>query len=116
MGFRFRRTYRTGFGRLNQSKSGASFSIGGSRKGPVSSTLNLSKRGVMQTVSLPGSGLSWRWRWGARPRRTRPVRQGPFSRLCALVLCALVAWTLYAAIFTPGSIPPSHRTPANQVE
>jgi hypothetical protein len=45
--------------RLNLSKGWPSISVGG--KGL---TLNLSKKGVMTTESLPGTGLSLRQLWG----------------------------------------------------
>jgi hypothetical protein len=55
MGFRFRKSLKIVPGvRLNLSKSGTSWSIGG--KG---FTTNISKRGVRQTASLLGTGLSY---------------------------------------------------------
>lgn len=55
MGFRFRQSIRLFPGvRLNFSKTGTSVSIGG--KG---ATTNISNRGVRNTVSLPGTGLSY---------------------------------------------------------
>lgn len=55
MGFRFRQSIRLfpGF-RLNLSKRGASVSMGGR-----GFTTNVSSRGVRNTVSLPGTGLSY---------------------------------------------------------
>jgi hypothetical protein len=55
MAFRFRKSLRLAPGlRLNLSKGGASFSVGG--KG---FTLNLGRRGARTTVGLPGTGLSY---------------------------------------------------------
>lgn len=55
MGFRFRKSIRIfpGF-RINLSKSGVSASVGGA---PLS--LNVSRRGVRSTASIPGTGLSY---------------------------------------------------------
>lgn len=56
MGWRFRRSFKVIPGvRLNLSKSGLSCSIGGA---PF--TANIGPRGVYGTVSLPGSGISYR--------------------------------------------------------
>lgn len=59
MGWRFRRAFRIAPGiRLNMGKAGlTSISLGGR-----GATLNLSKRGATSTVSLPGTGLSYRHR------------------------------------------------------
>lgn len=56
MGFRFRKKVKIAPGiDLNLSKNGiSSTSIG--RKG---ATINLSKRGVKQTIGIPGTGLSY---------------------------------------------------------
>jgi Protein of unknown function (DUF4236) len=60
MGFRFHQSFSIIPGlRLNVSKSGLSASIGGA---PF--TLNVSQNGLMGTVSIPGTGLSYRHHFG----------------------------------------------------
>ena len=60
MGWRFRHSFKVIPGvRLNLSKSGLSCSIGGA---PV--TLNVGPRGVYGTASIPGTGISYRQRFG----------------------------------------------------
>jgi uncharacterized protein DUF4236 len=55
MGFRFRKRIRLGKGvYLNLGKKGSSLSIGGR-----SSTMNISKRGVRNTLRVPGTGISY---------------------------------------------------------
>lgn len=55
MGFRFRKTVRLGgLVRLNFSGSGVSLGLG-----PRGANVNISRRGVRQTVGLPGTGLSY---------------------------------------------------------
>jgi hypothetical protein len=55
MGFRFRKTLRLGgLVRLNFSGSGVSLGLG-----PRGANINISKRGLRQTVGVPGSGLSY---------------------------------------------------------
>lgn len=54
MGWRFRKSVRlTSFIRLNFSGSGVSLGLG-----PRGANVNISKRGVRQTVGLPGTGVS----------------------------------------------------------
>jgi hypothetical protein len=66
MSWRFRKSFKVLPGvRLNVSKSGISTSIGGA---PF--TVNLSSRGVHQTMSIPGTGLSVRKRIGQPTPRT----------------------------------------------
>lgn len=79
---RFRKSVKVMPGvRLNFSKSSVSTSIGG-RGG----TVNLSKRGVRSTVSLPGTGLSWSsnsgWKEG---RRSKPIDEVEHLRQAASV-------------------------------
>jgi hypothetical protein len=60
MGWRFRHSFKIIPGvRLNLSKSGLSCSIGGA---PL--TLNVGPRGVYGTASVPGTGISYRQRFG----------------------------------------------------
>ena len=55
MGYRFRKRLRLFKGAwINLSKRGASLSIGGHGM-----TTNISKRGIRDTVGLPGSGASY---------------------------------------------------------
>lgn len=55
MAFRFRKSFKLAPGvRMNLSTRGASLSLGGR-----GFTTNLSSRGVRQTVSVPGTGISW---------------------------------------------------------
>ncbi len=56
MGFRFRKKIKIAPGiDLNLSKSGVS-SVSAGRKGAM---INLSKRGLKQTIGIPGTGLSY---------------------------------------------------------
>ena len=55
MGFRFRKRIRLAKGvYINLSKKGGSLSVGGR-----GATMNVSKRGVRDTFSVPGTGLSY---------------------------------------------------------
>ena len=60
MGWRFRRSLKVGPGiKVNLGKAGvSSLSIGGH-----GATLNVGKRGVTTTVSVPGTGLSYQHRY-----------------------------------------------------
>jgi len=76
MAFRFRKTLRLAPGlRLNLSKGGASFSVGG--KGL---TLNLGKRGARTTVGIPGTGLSY-----SQQHSIDSAQSAPPSRLASLI-------------------------------
>jgi hypothetical protein len=74
MGFRFRRSIRLLPGvRLNLSKGTPSISVG-----PRGFTTNIGKRGVRNTIGLPGSGLSYTtpttgWRGAGAERGRSPV-------------------------------------------
>lgn len=60
MGWRFRHSFKIIPGvKLNLSKSGLSCSIGGA---PL--TMNIGPRGVYGTASIPGTGISYRQRFG----------------------------------------------------
>ncbi len=68
MGWRFRQSFKVIPGvRLNLSKSGLSCSIGGA---PF--TMNVGPRGVYGTASLPGTGISYRQRFGDRSETHEP--------------------------------------------
>jgi hypothetical protein len=55
MGFRFRKRIRLGKGIwINLSKKGGSLSVGGR-----GATMNVSKKGVRDTFSVPGTGISY---------------------------------------------------------
>lgn len=75
MGWRFRHSFKVIPGvRLNLSKSGLSCSIGGA---PL--TMNIGPRGIYGTASIPGTGISYRQRFGGgsetqpSPAPTAPV-------------------------------------------
>jgi hypothetical protein len=79
MGFRFRKRIRLAKGVYwNLGKKGSSLSIGGR-----GATVNVSKKGVRDTLSVPGTGLSY---------QTRRVGSGG----CLLLLLALPA--VFAAV------------------
>jgi len=66
MGWRFRKSFRVIPGvRLNLSKSGLSASIGGA---PI--TLNMGQHGMMGTISIPGTGISYRQHFSNSPSST----------------------------------------------
>jgi hypothetical protein len=66
MGWRFRHSFKIIPGvKLNLSKSGLSCSVGGA---PI--TLNVGPRGVYGTASLPGTGISYRQRFGGSEAHT----------------------------------------------
>ena len=70
MGFRFRKTVRLGgLVRLNFSGSGVSLGLG-----PRGANVNISRRGVRQTVGLPGTGLSYQTfsKWPKSPPSAAP--------------------------------------------
>ncbi len=69
MAIRFRKSIRIMPGvRINLSKSGLSTSIGGA---PF--TINVSRKGVRQTTSLPGTGLSFSSMHGSAKNAQRPA-------------------------------------------
>ena len=73
MGWRFRHSFKVIPGvRLNLSKSGLSCSIGGA---PL--TMNIGPRGVYGTASIPGTGISYREKFGGgsetQPQPGAPV-------------------------------------------
>ena len=74
MGWRFRKSFRVIPGvRLNLSRSGLSASIGGA---PF--TVNIGPRGVMNTLSIPGTGISYRGHVGLpQPSHAEPPAPPP---------------------------------------
>jgi hypothetical protein len=110
MGWRFRRSFRIAPGiRLNMGKSGfTSLSVGGR-----GATLNLGKRGVTSTVSLPGTGLSYQHRYNNPPpvQQTQPLlpatpASGPTISICACVVGAVVVGGYLALRSPTPSSPP----------
>jgi hypothetical protein len=94
MGFRFRRRLRLFKGAwINLSKKGSSLSLGG--KG---FTENISRRRRMETVSLPGSGISYR----TRRHRFRKVGglQTPVGPRVTVTPARFLAFIALAAIIT----------------
>jgi hypothetical protein len=68
MGWRFRHSFKVIPGvKLNLSKTGLSCSIGGA---PF--TMNVGPRGVYGTASLPGTGISYRQKFGGGPETHEP--------------------------------------------
>jgi len=66
--------------RVNFSKSGVSTSIGGR-----GATMNVSKRGVRSTLSVPGTGLSWSSKSGwTESQRARPADEIEHLRRAAM--------------------------------
>lgn len=99
MGIRFRKSFRLFPGvKVNVSKSGVSTSIGGA---PF--TVNVGKRGIMQTISLPGTGLSWRKqsKIGSHARQPNSQQQQPMVRpgfvVAILVLLVVGVWLAWPA-------------------
>jgi Protein of unknown function (DUF4236)/Bacterial SH3 domain len=109
MGWRFRKSFRIAPGiRLNMGKSGfTSLSIGGR-----GATLNLGKRGVTSTVSLPGTGLSYQHLYKNPPpvHQTQPLLPAtPTSgRTISIRACVVGAVVVggYLALRSPTPSPP----------
>jgi len=75
MSWRFRKSFKVIPGvRLNLSRSGLSASIGGA---PI--TLNIGQHGLVGTASLPGTGISYRHKFGAVPQDGSPALSLPPS-------------------------------------
>jgi len=95
MGFRFRKRIKIIPGLwLNASQSGLSASIGGHGL-----TANISKKGVRETVGLPGTGISYQTkRVGVRhPRPTTVRSRRPSSSMHFLgffAIAVIVLWVL----------------------
>jgi hypothetical protein len=87
MGFRFRKSFGGRGARVNLSWGrGASFSFGGR-----GSTTNVSSRGLRQTFSIPGTGISYSTSTGSGRRKR--AEGGILHRLVAwVILIALVRW------------------------
>jgi hypothetical protein len=75
MSWRFRKSFKVIPGvRLNLSRSGLSASIGGA---PI--TVNIGPHGLVGTASLPGTGISYRHKFGAVPQDGSPALSLPPS-------------------------------------
>lgn len=84
MPLRMRKSVRLGKGvRLNLSKRGASFSVGG--KGM---TTNISSKGVRHSASIPGTGIGYTT--GGKGKRA-PKRKGCGSTTALIVLVVVLA-------------------------
>jgi Protein of unknown function (DUF4236)/Bacterial SH3 domain len=119
MGWRYRKSFSILPGlRLNMGKSGlTSLSVGGR-----GATLNLGKKGVMGTVSLPGTGLSYQHRFKNPPpgQKTPATLLGavpPSGRTFPVGACVIGAAVVcgYLALRSPTSpSPPSVPAPIVQ--
>ena len=96
MGFRFRKRLRIipGFLWVNVSKHGGSLSVGGHGL-----TANISKKGVRETVGLPGTGISYqtkRVRIGQQRATAKGQRQSvtPARFLAFIAVAVIVLWIL----------------------
>jgi hypothetical protein len=83
---------------LNASKRGISASIGGR-----GATVNISKKGVRETMSVPGTGISYQSKtakWAKTPSlsnapRRRPAKRvSPSSVLAFVLVLAAILWIL----------------------
>lgn len=95
MGWRFRKRIRIVKGLwINLSKRGGSLSVGGHGL-----TANISKKGVRETVGLPGSGISYQTRRvGTRhPHRAAKAPRkfvSPARILALIAITVIVLWIL----------------------
>jgi pimeloyl-ACP methyl ester carboxylesterase len=84
MGWRFRQSFRLIPGvRLNLSKSGLSCSVGGA---PF--TVNVGKRGIYGTASLPGPGISFKLRFAGESDTSHEPDSLPFPASIPLIPAA----------------------------
>ena len=87
MGFRFKKSINAGPVRVNFSKSGVGYSVGG--KG-----FRVTKKangGVRTTASIPGTGVSYVKDSGSGKGQT-PVVSKPINPTVELCLCLLLGW------------------------
>jgi hypothetical protein len=93
--FRFRKRIKLFPGLwLNASKRGISASIGGR-----GATVNISKKGVRETVSVPGTGISYQTKRVGLSRPHGPAKAprqsvSPASMLAFVLVAAAVLWIL----------------------
>ncbi len=93
MGFRIKRSIKIAPGiRLNLGKRGTSLSVGGHGL-----TTNISKKGVKNTVSLPGTGISYTSSNPFQQRTKNPSdNQSTSSVLLGWVVIIFAVWLVYA--------------------
>ena len=95
MGWRFRKRIRIVKGLwINLSKRGGSLSVGGHGL-----TANISKKGVRETVGLPGSGISYQTRRVGTSQAHRPARAprkfvSPARFLALIAITVIILWIL----------------------
>ena len=90
MGFRFKKSIKAGPVRVNFSKSGVGYSVGG--KG-----FRVTKKangGVRTTASIPGTGISYVSESGKGKRKTaaNTVNSKPINPTVELCLCLFFGW------------------------
>lgn len=100
MGWRFRKSVRlASFLRLNFSGSGVSVGLG-----PRGANVNISKRGIRQTIGLPGSGIShqtftsWKSAEGSELKATPIDVRYDGSSSASSGRGAVWAWLVFAAL------------------
>jgi len=95
IGWRFRKRIRIVKGLwINLSKRGGSLSVGGHGL-----TANISKKGVRETVGLPGSGISYQTRRVGTSHARRPARAprkvvSPARFLALIAITVIILWIL----------------------
>jgi hypothetical protein len=95
MGWRFRKCVRIVKGLwMNLSKRGGSLSAGSHGL-----TANISKKGVRETVGLPGSGISYQTRRVGTSQAHRPARVprkfvSPARFLALIAITVIILWIL----------------------
>jgi hypothetical protein len=117
MGLRFRRSLKIAPGlRINLGLRGlTSLSVGGR-----GATLNLGKRGVKGTLSLPGTGLSYQHRFGRPPGSSSATQQVQSQPTVPPALTGVgrairpIAYLVIAAVLFGGYVASRHETPTEQ--
>lgn len=98
MGWRYRRSVKLFPGlKVNLSKTGTSLSVGGR-----GATMNIGKRGVRRTLSIPGTGISHvtQRSWGSLPSTSPKPTISPSqqqSRVLKWIAIGVLAWAVWAA-------------------
>jgi uncharacterized protein DUF4236 len=93
MGFRFRKRIHIVKGLyLNLGKRSGSLSFG-----DRGATMNISKKGVRDTFSLPGNGISYQAKriWASQRHRPAKARRQPTSPMSVLVFVLTLAAILW---------------------
>jgi hypothetical protein len=117
MGLRFHRSLKIAPGlRINLGLRGlTSLSVGGR-----GATLNLGKRGVKGTLSLPGTGLSYQHRFGRQPGSSSATQQVQSQPTVPPALTGVgrairpIAYLVIAAVLSGGYVASRHETPTEQ--